>query len=265
MKKFLIILFFSLFSLQSLANGKPNIIISIAPLASLVKMITGDLAHVDLIQKTSSCPHHFHLKPSDISKIQNADFLFLIDEKFESSIAKYSQKTHGRKIVISEFNNLSIKDNNFHIWLDINNALVILENIKDLMIEAGLDKDILNKNYLASIESIKHIKMVKPKKDTLILGESLSYLANEEENSFKLHSALSIKKLQELKSYINTHNINCVIREPGIKENMLKNFYDGKLIELDAENWGVKNSDLQQLYKNYMEEIYRKIDLCYSK
>ena len=265
MKKFLTLLFFSLFSLQVLADGKPNIVISIAPLASLVKMVTGDLAYVNVIQKTGSCPHHFHLKPSDIFKIQNADFLFLIDEKFESSIAKYSKKTLGKKIIISEFKNLHIKDHNFHLWLDINNALVILENIKNLMIEAGLDKEILNQNYLASIDSIKHIKIVKPAKDTLILGESLSYLTNEEENSFKLHSALSLKRLQELKSYIKTHNINCIIRDPEIKENMITNFYNGKLIELDAENWELKNSDLHELYQNYMEEIYRKIALCYSK
>ncbi len=78
----LAIILLSCFSLSSFASNPPVIVVSIPPIASLVKTIVGDLAEVEIIQKISSCPHHSEIKPSSVSLIKKADYLVFIDNNF---------------------------------------------------------------------------------------------------------------------------------------------------------------------------------------
>ena len=245
------------------AYKKYKILTTIAPIASLVKMVTGELVDVEVIQKSGSCPHHFHLKPSEVFSIKNANFLVLVDEKFESHIAKYAKNSTAKLITISKFQNLRIENNNFHIWLDINNAKVILDNIKNIMIEAGLSKKTLENNYIIAIRNLENLHIPKIGKESMILGESLHYLTSKKEDKFfNISHNLSFKKLEILKLYLKENNIKCLVIDPDIKEKLVRKFYSGELIEIDAENWLVSHIKLEDFYNNYMHEILKKIAPC---
>lgn len=262
MKKIIAILLLC-FNSPCFANNKPKILVSIPPVASLVKMVTGDLADVNIIQKSSSCPHHTHLKPSEAFAIKNANYIILIDNKFEASIAKYVKDSKATKIYISSFNNLRLENNNFHIWVDLSNAKIILFNIKEIMTKNGFNKKALEANYEMAIKKIDDVGPLNEKTKSMFIGESLYYLYPKGKmDYFEINSNPSIKKLLELKDHADKHKKLCIYHDENIKPNTLANFFNKKIVQLDIENWDTTNTDLENLFINYMKEIYKNLDLC---
>jgi len=261
MKKIIAILLLCLNS-PCFANNKPKILVSIPPVASLVKMAVGDLADVEIIQKSSTCPHHSHIKPSEVFAIKNADYIVFIDEKFESSLAKYTKDSKAYKINISNFEKLRLENNNFHIWVDLSNAKIILFNIKEIMTKNGFNKKALEVNYEMAIKKINDIGPLKEKTESMFIGESLYYLYPKGKmDYFEISTNPSVKRLLELKEHTKKHKKLCIFHDETIKQNTIRNFYEGKIIQIDVENWHT-NTNLTNLYLNYIKEIYIKLDLC---
>jgi zinc transport system substrate-binding protein len=61
---------------------------SIKPLHSLVANVMGDTGIPTLLVTDNQSPHGFHLKPSQVKSIRQADILFYIDESFETYLGK---------------------------------------------------------------------------------------------------------------------------------------------------------------------------------
>ncbi len=81
-----ITLVFFLISTNVLAT--PNIVVSIKPIHSIVSNITQGVTTPKLLIKDNQSPHHFHLKPSQISLVSQADLLISVHPSIEEGIAK---------------------------------------------------------------------------------------------------------------------------------------------------------------------------------
>ncbi len=146
---------------------KLKILVSINPIYSLTKNITGDLDTVDLLVPPNASPHNYQLRPSDINKLREADLIIIIDDSFEVFLSKYlSRNTLKSKVIrLGKTKNLitlparNIKVLNLeehhhdhdhshdhhhglnldmHIWTDIINAQVIVKRISSEL--AKLDR-----------------------------------------------------------------------------------------------------------------------------
>jgi zinc transport system substrate-binding protein len=103
MKKILIqlaCLLYSLsFSAESTAN-KLRVVVTINPIYSLVKNVIGDLHDVHLLIKKNQSPHNYQIRPSDVSRLDNADLIITIGDGFEVFLLNYLNKSDLRGKVI---------------------------------------------------------------------------------------------------------------------------------------------------------------------
>lgn len=73
------------------SDNKPLIITSIPPVYYLVKDIASDKYNVELLLSGSNSAHDLHLKPSQITAMNEADMIFYISDKLESFISRVKE------------------------------------------------------------------------------------------------------------------------------------------------------------------------------
>ena len=157
MKKIVLLLIISLLSINIFA--KCNIIVTTKILKEAVEDIAGDKANVSTLMAVSSCPGHIDLSPSDIKRIQNADFCFY--HGFEP----VKNLTKGKIFMICDCKNMLIPKYyiqglneiyNFMVLYDKSNADYYKSNLKESTDKAlKLDQEIQ--------------KLAKPLKDKKVI------------------------------------------------------------------------------------------------
>lgn len=74
-----------------------KVVVTIPPLYSLTQDLLGPLAEVSLLLSTPASPHTYHMKPSDVIQIEEADLILWIGQELESFLSpvfkKYPNKT----------------------------------------------------------------------------------------------------------------------------------------------------------------------------
>lgn len=86
-----------------------EILVTISPIYSLVKNVSGNLNKVDLLISSNVSPHHYQLKPSDAKKIAKANAIFIVDENFEVFLtASLSGGKKKKLIALSAAKNIKL-------------------------------------------------------------------------------------------------------------------------------------------------------------
>ncbi|MCL5432355.1 MAG: zinc ABC transporter substrate-binding protein, partial [Patescibacteria group bacterium] len=150
---------------QTVNDNKLQVITTLYPLYDFVKNVGQDKAEVTLLLPPGVEPHAFEPKPNDVMAINQAD-VFVYTGKFMEVWAedilkgvtnkdlKAVDTSEGIKLILSEFHDEDepAGSSDPHIWLDFNNAQVMVDNITQGLIE----KDPINKDfYLANAVSYK--------------------------------------------------------------------------------------------------------------
>jgi len=65
-----------------------EVVVSIKPLHSLVQAVMGTIGSAHLLLQGNASPHGFHLKPSQLRALQQADVVFYVHESFETFLQK---------------------------------------------------------------------------------------------------------------------------------------------------------------------------------
>jgi len=263
MKKFFCAILLIIISASAFSDNKKKILASIPPVAGLTKMIVGDLYDVELIQRKPACPHHYNLKPSQHKLIKEADIIIYINDSFESSIADFASTTNSKKIILSNFQGINL-DNNFHIWLNLDNLKIILNNLYNILYEIDDEdaKAILTINYNLALKKLDSIKPKKIEGKMVFIGHSLKHLINDvSEDNLYVKKVSSLKATTDLQRQIAFLAPKCIIYDSAEGIKSLTSLYKGKLIGVDVENWG-KISNLENFVTDYMSEIYRTINDC---
>lgn len=294
--KILTIVFF-LFSNNSFADQKkPEIISSIKPIDSLVRMISTGVNEVDLIIDGNRSPHGFNVKPSHIEKINNAKIIFYVDDKFEEFLPNILENaTNIKKVsLLNEADLRLFKSRNirnweidktkkndkyvdYHFWLDTKNAKEILLIIKKELTQIyPQNKEIYEKNYqifenelyllYAGIKNdLKDLKNEK----FMVFHDAFQYF----ENQFSLnnigyisknpHFNVSIKSLRQNRLKVRKESVKCVFSESQFNKkfsNMVAKSPGAKVMELDPLGFNLKPS--KNLYFQLMKQASNSFRDC---
>jgi zinc transport system substrate-binding protein len=128
---------------------KIKVVTTLFPLYDFVKNVGGDKVDVTLLLPPGVEPHSFEPKPSDIVKIHEAD-IFVFTGEFMEPWAKdiingVSNKnmivvdsSKNTKMIASVFHDADepIGASDPHIWLDFDNAGIMVDNITSALIES---------------------------------------------------------------------------------------------------------------------------------
>ena len=104
------VLFVALFLLIPIISNstEKKIVATIKPLHSIIMNIVDD-EEVFLLLDGNISPHDYHLKPSDMKKIKNADIVFYVDDESIETFLHRALNTIDKSNKVSIFSNSRIK------------------------------------------------------------------------------------------------------------------------------------------------------------
>lgn len=257
MKNILLIILYIYFqSLPLTVFSKPVIITTITPIASILQMLTKDYIRVESIITENFCPHHYQLRLNDLQKLNNADVLIYLDDMFDGFFLTKKHVNKRNIVKISTFNKLKIiKDNsinNWHIWLDLENVKVLLDEFSIILKEffPQIQGDIMQ-NLVEAKKQIDLLNDIKEKKlskvvSIVLLSRDLEYFfLNKGRNIYnKYHLYHStIKNFNYLNNLAKQENL-CIIINSNQNINLYKRFKK-KVIQLEGDNWKLNNTELK--------------------
>ena len=276
------------------AQPAPNVVVSIRPIHSIVSALMEGVSEPRLLLDSNESAHTFHLKPSQLKLLSNADLLITIGDSFESGLSKVIRNIdQNYRLNLSEIKELQIydfrdhneiehdehdeHDEDLHLWLDVGNVQIIAEKIKQKLIEINpSNKEQYNTNYLELKSKLNQLEekiqfQLEPIKSTpfAIYADILQYF----EKNFDLnkpviiapyHGArLSINRVIKAKNKMKNQKTRCLIygSENTSKQiNVLTEGLDIKAHSVDI--LGVKLEPGSEQYFDLMKEISNQLASC---
>lgn len=273
-----------------------KIVSSTTPIASLVNLLIKNSKEIEITSLASgnSCPHHQHAKISDLDIIKNADLVIYINQYFDqfayrliskhilnkgyrtpkilniSSVSSLKLIYQNNDIVKYDKNNNVIDENkiNWHLWLDLDNTIVILKEVAEYIIKLQPSlKEEININLEQAISDIQILSkqqksLLEKKKNSQIIlfSDSLSYFfLNYPSNKiiyFYLENNKGLNNYLTLKKELSKNSNQCLIFN---KHQKTDNYQNPNIIKFDSENW--KNPNGKKNINIYLEKYNEMIKL----
>lgn len=300
MKYRLLLSFIFLLAIKDVAaQSTPSVVVSIKPIHSIVTSLMSGIAEPQLLLKSSNSAHTFHLKPSQVQMLADADLVIIISGDFESGLRKAIKNIDDDSLFqIISLNNLSIhnsrseilkskehddadehEDNiyDLHLWLDINNMKLIAKHINKLLIKIDpVNEDKYNNNFLELMLDLEELKIDLEKEIDPFLASQFAVFSDTTqyfEKSMKLirpiiitpyHGArLSIIRTLMAKEAMSDLSVSCLLYGQEAKPNQISVLSEGlslKTFEIDI--LGVKYPAGPDQYFNLMKRISSQLASC---
>ena len=290
----LLLSFILLLTIKSVgAQSTLDVVVSIKPIHSITTMLMDGIAMPKLLLNSSNSAHTFHLKPSQIKMLSNADLIITISDDFEIGLRK-ALKNINKASHLSIINLDQLKIHNsrgeeiyglneehskfdLHLWLDVDNMQLIAKHISTLLIELDpVNASRYSENFLKVHSELNKLKIelqqqLAPFSSTqyAIFADILQYFEDSLQLSKPViispfHGArLSIKRTLEAKKIIKDLNIKCLLYDPEIKAKQVQVLSEGlnlKVYKIDI--LGNEFAPGQGLYFNLMKKTSSQLSLC---
>lgn len=212
-------------------NEKINVVASFFPVYDLIKRVGGDKVEVNNLTQTGDA-HSFQPGIKDMENISKSDLLAINGAGFEGWIDQIKSSQPDLKILdLSEGIDLIEVDGHTdpHTWLSVKNPQLMLEKIKDKLIEIDKkNEDYYNKNYEKALEEFKSVEKKYDEELSKYKGRAFiaphaafNYLLQEYDleqvgiegiNSVNEPNAARMKEIVDI---MKSKNINTVFYEYG--------------------------------------------------
>jgi len=279
------------------AQSTPNVVVSIKPIHSIVSALMEGVSRPQLLLESSDSAHTFHLKPSQLNLLSNADLVITIGDGFETGLKKTLGNIKvGSHLIVSEIDGLHLyhfrnpdknemdkneehehTDNDLHLWLDIDNVQQTAQYISEQLIKIDPNNSNTYETNLIKI----HARLNKLKSELqqqlatfgseryAIYSDTLQYF----EKSFHFqkpviimpyHGArLSIHRTLEARNKMKDLKIKCLLYGPentSKKVNVLSEGLPIKALRIDI--LGAKLDTGSDQYFNLMKGLSNQLVEC---
>ena len=279
------------------AQSTPNVVVSIKPLHSIVSALMEGVSRPQLLLESSDSAHTFHLKPSQLNLLSNADLVITIGDGFEIGLKKTLRNIKiGSHVIVSEIDGLhryylrnsdtnemgksekdEHTDKDLHLWLDIDNMKKTSQYINGQLIKIDPNN---NDTYETNLIKI-HSRLNKLKSELqqqlvpfrseryAIFSDTLQYF----EKSFHFQKAviitpyhgarLSIHRTLEARNKMKDLKIKCLLYGPentSKKVNVLSEDLPIKALRIDI--LGAKLNTGSDQYFNLMKGLSSQLVEC---
>ena len=165
-------------------------------LADIARNVCGDRLNVDTLIPVDADPHAYQPAPQDAVSISNADVLIINGANLEVFLAPILKNANSKQLVISASLGLTPRpdpsgqhpEGDPHFWLDPNNVVKYVENIRDGLSKADpVNATFYNanaKNYIGELQTLdtwikSQVQNVPPAHRMLITNhETFGYFAD---------------------------------------------------------------------------------------
>ena len=298
-----------------LADDKRLVLSTIKPVHMLVRAVAGDIADSAQIIPDYASPHSYSFKPSDLRRLSKADLVFRIDAHMESFLDKsLTSIAKGKLISLSDAEDLTLlkanhsheaheaynkdkdheeheahdeehesddaAENDYHLWLNPDNATAIVKQIRDQLIKLDTANSAqYTENAQQLIDSIaekdKAISLQMSEVTNspfIVMHDAWQYFSKHytlnQLSSVTLQEDLraSAKSISEVRELIRSEGVTCVVTEPNFRldtVNILTEGFAVNTAQIDPLGRDIK-SDLQG-YPELLQNTADKLLSCLKK
>lgn len=123
-------------------TAAPDILTSTTILADVTRNIVGDRLSVGSLLPVGADPHSYQLTPQDTAKISKSKVLIINGAGYERFLEASLANADGKRTLIEASTSLHLRSDTEHgqgtdphLWLDPNNVIVYVQNIRDGLIQ----------------------------------------------------------------------------------------------------------------------------------
>ena len=280
------------------AQSTPQVVVSIKPIHSIVESLMDDIASPELLLKSNNSAHTFHLKPSQIRMIEDADLVISIGDQFEIGLRKALKNLDSKnRVEIMSLNNLVLhqyrsdkiyeKDHqehdqetstyDMHLWLDISNMKKIAHHIYLLLVDVDpVNTNRYNQNLqlltskLDALETEIEAQMHPfSSKIYATFSDTIQYF----EKKYRLgrpvivtpyHGArLSINRTLASKNTMNDFEVSCLIYGTEVRKSQISVLSEGLNLKVHRiDILGQEFSAGPEQYFSLMKKISNQVASC---
>jgi len=294
--------------LASSTMAMDGVVASIKPIHSLVAAVMGDTGKPDLLVKGAGSPHTYSLRPSEARMLEGAKVVFWVGDELETFLTKplESLAANATVVTLSEMQGLTLLEvreggsfehhdhdhdaheehdhdhgsKDMHLWLDPENARVIVKEVAKTLSEADpTNASTYEQNAeavdqrLATLIEETNAKLASVKeKRFIVFHDAYHYF----EDRFELQPAGSIsvnpeappsaQRVKEIQEKIASANASCVFAEPQFEPRIVTVVTEGtntKAGQLDP--LGANLEDGSDLYFNLIESLATSFVDCMAQ
>lgn len=154
-------------------GGAPKVVVSIAPLHSLVAGIMQGVGEPYLLLKAGDTPHHYSLKPRDVEFISKADVVIASSFTNEYYFAPLLESLGDRpkiRLQMADAEGITLLppaggdehdgEYDLHMWLDAENAIAFSKQVAKALAELDpKNAETYNNNLNAQVENLTAINL----------------------------------------------------------------------------------------------------------
>ncbi len=194
---FIILLASACSPLASQPNPKtgPIVLASTTFLADMARNVAGDRVQVDSLLPMGADPHGYQPTPSDVAKISKSTVLIVNGLGYEQFLNTLLENAGGKRDVIEATAGLNPRKNTGlehgvdpHMWLDPNNVITYVENIREALIHADPNGAAIYKGnadaYITQLKTldtwiVEQVNQIPAERRLLVTNhEALGYFAD---------------------------------------------------------------------------------------
>lgn len=296
-------LFLTLNAFASENSSDKSILVSIAPIHSIVSIITRDVHQPELLMGANSSPHDFQLKPSQRRQLNQANLFIWVGDSLETVLDKLVQRDglelfgieqYGSQLNLLPYREDAVfsqdsdhghshdhEDEEFdpHFWMSPNNILEFSSALTQFFMDWDPDNaTIYQQNHVDFIKEMK-VRVAGWESDlSSFRGEKIlsahdGFQYFESEYGFQhvasmqtnTSVALSIKRADRLNTIIQENQIACLFTEPQVPDSMIQTLVRRNQVTLASlDVLGSSFEPGDTLYFNLMDKNIQAIRECYK-
>ncbi len=248
---FILLLAFSLFTSQSTAQEKPNVVATASMIADMAQQIGSDKINVACIVPIGGDPHLHEPTPRDAKLVSKADLLLMNGLTFEGWLTELIENagTNAPTILVTKdvqpIESLKYKNSTDpHAWMDASNGLIYIKNIRDALTELDpSNKSFYNDQYNRYRQQLEetdqYIKtqiQTIPEERRILITSHDAFQYYGRRYGIRLEAAMGISTDVDVQTS-DMVRLNKVIKSSGVPAIFMESTINPKLLkQLAADN-----------------------------
>ena len=177
------------------SSEAPVVLASTTFLTDITRNVVGDRVKVESLLPVGADPHSYQPTPQDVAKIEQSKLLIINGAEYEHFLESLLENAGGERDIIEASSGLRLRTDaesehgvDPHLWLDPNNVIVYVENIREGLTHFDPDGAAIYQSnadaYVSQLEALdtwinEHVSQIPPERRLLVTNhEALGYFAD---------------------------------------------------------------------------------------
>ena len=210
---------FLILTAHSQAEANLSIICTLYPQFDFTREIVKDLADVKLLLKPGIEPHEFEPTPKDIIILNNADLIIYTGNLMEVWAERIFNALDNKNMILNLSDGIEILNNDPHIWLNMLNAISMVEKIADAVCKLDPENAEFYKNnaqnYISQLKNFDNAFMKFKGREIIFAGEFSYYYFVERYginylSAYNGETEAGFKQVAEIIKHVHENNIKYI-------------------------------------------------------